>query len=248
MPMPTPPSPAPTPQPTPVAKKEAPAQPATFSGSVRMLTFSDAIVTGENANAKVSSSTEFDKIEAALKRVAGVTSTNYDASTRSINVGYAGPWSDLNKITIAVNNNGVSAELVSPAKIVYRPMSPVEDETKVITAVKGISGVQYVARENNDILVYADLMSVSLDQIKSGCEGAGVKGMFVSHEEVKVNFAAGGNGNASALQDDLSKTKWVLKVDIDSAGNAVKVLAVKGRVTKSLVKSLMTKYGFPEAK
>jgi hypothetical protein len=72
--------------------------------------------------------------------------------------------------------------------------------------------------------------------------------MIVSHEELKVGFGAGGNGNAQNLQDDLSKTKWVLKVDIDSAGNAVKVLAVKGRVTKSLVKSLMSKHGFPEAK
>jgi len=189
-----------------------------------------------------------DRIEAALKRVSGVSSVSYDNGTRSINVGFNGGWNDLKKLEIAVSNAGASAELVSPARVVYRPMVIVEDENKVLTAAKNVSGVQYVAKENNDFYIYADLASTSLDSIRSACEGAGVKGAIVSHEEIKVPFASGAAGNTMALQDDLAKTKWVVRVEIDAASNAVKVLAVKGRVTKALIKLLMIKHGFAEAK
>lgn len=244
--MPIPPAPTPAPQPTPVVKKETPAQPATFAGSVRILAYSDAIVTGDG-KAKASNLIDFDKIQAALKRVNGVTSASYDASSRMIDVGYSGIWTDINKLEMAVNNNGVAAELVSPAKVTFRSMVVIEDDAKVIAALKGVSGVQYVSRDNSDLYVYCDLSTTTLDSIRSACEGSGIRGMFASHEEVKVNFSAG-NGNGPALQEDLSRTKWVLRVDIDSAANVVKVLAVKGRVTKALIKSLLNRHGFAEAK
>jgi copper chaperone CopZ len=249
--MPVPPPNVPTPQtptPAPVAKTPAPSQPASFSGTVKIIAYSEVISTGEG-NAKPSASAvDFEKVETALKRVSGVSSASYNPSTRSIDVGYNGSWTDLNKLTMAVNNNGISAEMASPARVVLRPMVVIEDENKVLTAVKAVSGVQYVSRENGDIVSYCDLTSVSLDSIKSACESTGVKGMIVSHEELKVGFGSGGAGNTSALQDDLAKTKWVIKSEIDSGSNCVKVIAPKGRVTKALVKSLLSKHGFAEAK
>jgi hypothetical protein len=242
--MPVPPPSVPTPStPAPAAKAPAPEQPATFSGTVRLLAYSDLISTGEGKAAK---GIEFEKVESALKRISGVTSASFDSTTRSIQVGYSGTWSDLNKLETAVNMNGVSAEIVNPAKVILRPMVVMDDESKVIAAVKGVVGVQYVTRENNDVVTYCDLASTTLGMIRSACESAGVKGAIVSHEEHKIGF--GTDGNAAALQDDLSKTKWVVKVDVDSAGRSVNVLALKGRVTKSLIKSIMAKHGFAEAK
>jgi copper chaperone CopZ len=237
------PSPSQAPTPAPVAKTPAPEQPAAFSGSVRIMAYSDSITTGESA--KIASSIDFDKIQAALKRVAGVTDATFDASSRTINVQYGGPWKELNKLSMAVNNNGVSAELLSPARVGFRPMVQIDDEGKVLGAVKGISGVQYVSRENGDIQIYCDLSTTSLDSIRSACESAGVKGMIVTHEEIQVKFSAG-QGNGGALVDDVAKTKWVLKAEV--VGDAVKVLAVRGRVTKALIKSLLSKHGFAEAK
>ncbi len=213
---------------------------------MHLIVFSDIISTGQDA--KSNRGVDIDKVEGALKRIAGVGGISYDPATRSILADYTGPWRDLGKLPITLANNGLFAEIKNPAKVVYRPMVQTEDAAKVIRALKAISGVHFVGNDNNDFQVYVDLELVSLEQIKSACEGVGIRGMIASHEEVRVSFGPGGQGNTSALSEDIARTKWVLNVDIDVSTNAVKVLAIKGRVTKALVKSLMAKHGFPEAK
>jgi hypothetical protein len=240
--MPTPPPPQPTPAASPAVKKE-PVAPATYSGSVKIAVYSEAIFTGD-ANPKFA--IDFDRVESILKRVPGVGGASRDDSNRSIVVEYAGLWSDLNRLSAALNTNAISSELISPARVVYRPMAAVEDASRAIAAIQAISGVHHVSHENGDFRIYADLTCVGLGPIKAACDGAGVKGMFASHEEVKVSSGAAGQGDPSALREDLLRTKWVLNVQVD--GGSVTVLAVKGRVTRALIKSLMAKHGYSTRK
>jgi hypothetical protein len=242
MPMPTPPAPQPAPVPTPVVK--APEPPPNFSGTVRLVTFSEIIASGEG-QAKPKNGIDFDRIDQALKRLSGVSSVSFNDATATIEVGYGGPWSDLAKVKNTVSACGVSAEVVNPARVVYRPTVIVEDESKAVAALKAVAGVHYVCRESNDLVIYCDLAVTLLDSIRSSAEGAGLKGMINSHEEIRVPFTTQ-SGNLSALLEDLARTKWVLKTDQD--GSNVRVLAVKGRITKALVKSLMTRHGVAESK
>jgi copper chaperone CopZ len=241
MPMPTPSAPAPTPTPTPTAKAPEPAP--TFSGSVRIATFTDIIA---SAGDKKASGTQVDsaKVEAALKRISGVTSVSVDSN--GINVGFSGPYSEIKKLKIAVETQGVSSEILSPARVIVRPMSQIEDASSALNALKGVGGVAAAEKEANDLIAYADLSTVSLDSLIKAVEGTGVKCQIASHEEIKVKFSAA--GQTEQLKSDLAATKWVLKVEIVSAESSVKVVAVKGRVTRSVVKSVMAKHGFPEAK
>lgn len=202
--------------------------------------FSDAIVTGEGAKNAPALSLDWEKVEATLKRVDGVSAATLDAPARRIHVTYAGPFSGLDKVKNAVQN----AELIDPAKVIFRPMASVDDDAKVTAALKGIAGVRQVVKEYNDFILYADLSTLNLDQVTGS---AGVKGMIATHEILKVTLPASG-GNATSLLDELSRTKWVLKAEIEAASNTLKVLAVKGRVTRAVVKSVMTQCGFPETK
>lgn len=186
------------------------------------------------------------KVEAAVKRVEGVSSFSFDQNSKEISVGYSGKYADIKKVKIAVDGQGVASEVVSPARVVIRPIGQVEDGSAALTALKGVSGVVASEKEFNDFIAYADLTTTTLDSLQKAVEGTGVKCQVASHEEIKVKFSA--MGKAEELKSDLSHTKWILKVDIDTAESSVKVLAVKGRVTRSIVKSVMDKYGFPEAK
>lgn len=241
--MPTPGTPAPVPTPAPTPTVKAPEPAPTFSGSVRIATFTDMIASGGDKKAG-GSQVDAAKVEAALKRVAGVTSVSID--TNGISVGFSGPYSDVKKLKIAVETQGVASEVVSPARVVVRPMSQIDDASSVLNALKGVSGVIAAEKEANDLIAYADLSAVSLDSLIKSVEGAGAKCQIASHEEIKVKFSA--VGQTEQLKTDLASTKWVLKVDVDSTDSSVKVLAVKGRVTRSVVKSVMAKHGFPETK
>lgn len=176
----------------------------------------------------------------------GVTSFSFDPKTKEITVGYSGLAKDVKDIKIAVDGQSVACEILSPARVVVRPIGALEDATNALNAMKGVAGVTGVNKEFNDLVAYADLGTTSLDALKAAVEGTGIKCQIASHEEVKVKYTAA--GNAEALKDDLSKTKWVLKADIDTAKNEVKVVCVKGRVTRTVIGSVMSKHGFPEAK
>jgi len=186
------------------------------------------------------------KIESALKRVAGVSSVSFDQNTKEINVGFSGPYSEMKKVKIAVDGQGVAAEVISPARVVIRPMGQIDDATAAVNALKSVSGVSAVEKDSNDVIAYADLSVTSLEGLLRAVEGTGVKCQVASHEEIKVKFSAA--GKSDDLKNDLKETKWVLRVDIESSDSSVRVLAVKGRVTKAVVKTVMAKHGFPEAK
>lgn len=247
------PTPAPTPAPTPTAATPTPAAAPvpTFSGSVVIAVFGDVsgtISTGDKAQAKSSGPVvEWDKVEATLKRVEGVTGATLDTTSRRINVSYAGAFASVDKVRNSIQTSGVSCELISPAKVTFRPMGTVDEDGKLLAALRGIAGVQMVTKDYNDFTLYADLSAVDLDTILQAAQGAGVKGAIASHELFKVALTST-TGNSANLLDELSKTKWILKAEIEASTNSVKVLAVKGRVTRALVKTIMTKCGFPEGK
>lgn len=211
---------------------------------MRLRTFSENIAT-EGTEIKTGG-IDLTKVENAVKRVAGVTSFSFDPKTKEITVGYGGLAKNVKDIKIAVDGQSVSCEILSPARVVVRPIGALEDPTNALNAMKGVAGVTGVNKEFNDLVAYADLSTTSLDALKAAVEGTGVKCQIASHEEVKVKYTAA--GNVETLRDDLSKTKWVLKVEVDSAKMEVRVLCVKGRVTRSIVGSVMNKHGFPEAK
>jgi hypothetical protein len=182
---------------------------------------------------------DMPKIESAVKRVKGVTSFAFDATSREISVGYSGPAPDAKNIKIAIDGQGVAGELLSPARIVIRPIGKIEKPEAALAGVKGVAGIVAAETEYNDLIAYGDLSIVSLDTLE---QSVGVKCQIVSHEEIKIRF--NGAGSIDELKKDLEHTKWVLKVDV--ADSTVKVLAAKGRLTRALVKSVMTKHGFPE--
>lgn len=245
-----PPTPTPVPSaPAPAAQapKPAPAPVATMNGTVVVAFFSDVIATGGEAPVKAASTIDWDKVEAAVKRVEGVTSASLDGASRRIHVSYTGAYKDIDKIRTAVQNAGVSAELLSPAKMIFRPMSQVDDADKLANAIRGVSGVTMVVREFSDIHLYADLSSLNVEQVQQAALGVDVKGQITTHEQIKVALPST-NGDSAKLIDELGKTKWVLKAEIDASTNSVKVLSVKGRVTRTLVKQIMAKCGYPEGK
>lgn len=218
-----------------------------FSGTVRIASFSDLVIaTGDREKKDGGSTVDMAKVEAAVKRVKGVTSFAIDAATREIAVGFAGPVSDARNIKIAIDGQGLSNEILSPAKIVIRPIGKIENPANAVAAIKGVAGVVGAEQEFNDLVAYADLSTTSLDSLEKAVEGSGVKCQISSHEEIKVKYSA--CGKAEELKSDLARTKWVLKTEIGAGETCVKVLSVKGRITRALVKSIMEKYGFPEAK
>jgi copper chaperone CopZ len=245
-PAPTPTPSTPTPAPAAQAPKPTPAPVPTMNGTVVVAFFSDVIATGGEAPVKAASMIDWDKVEAALKRVEGVSSASLDATSRRINVSYTGQYKDIDKIRTAVQNAGVSSELLNPAKMIFRPMGEVDDGDKLASAIKGVAGVTMATREFNDIHFYADLATLDMEKVIQAALGSGVKGQITTHELIKVGLTSG--GDAAKLVDELEKTKWVLKAEIDASTNSVKVLSVKGRVTRTLVKQIMTKCGYPEGK
>ncbi len=215
-----------------------------LAGNVTFKTFSDQIATegDKAAEGKV----DMSKVEAAVKRVPNVTSFAYDAAKKEITVGYNGFYKDIKDIKIAIDGQSIPCEAVNPARVVVRPIGKPEDPKPALGALKAVAGVVDVAQDNNDFIAYADLSKLSLADLIKSLEGSGVKCQIASHEEIKVRYTT--TGSTDALKTDLMKTKWVLRVDVDAADSSVKVLAVKGRVTKDAVKSVMSKHGFPEAK
>jgi copper chaperone CopZ len=192
-------------------------------------------------------SVDWTRVEAAIKRVEGVNSATLDSDGRRIQVSYTGIYSNIERIRNAAQTAGLSAELLSPARVVFRPMSAVDDETKLTNSFKALAGATFVTRENSDLHIYADLSTLDLDQVVQAARTAGVKGMISTHEMVRVRYSTGG-GDPQTLVDELSRTKWVLKAEIESGTNTVAVLAIKGRVTRALVKSIMSRCGFAESK
>jgi copper chaperone CopZ len=244
-----PPPPGPPPPPPPptnpqVVVKTPPASPP-FSGSIRIQTFQDlTIETGKESEKKDAGSlVDMAKVEAAAKRVKGVTSFSYDASRREIVVGYSGAIREAKDVKIAIDGQALPNEILSPAKVIVRPMGKLENPDTAINAVKGVAGVVAAEQEYNDLAVYADLSAVSLESLMKAVEGSGVKCQISSHEEIKIKYGA--SGSLDALKNDLARTKWVLRVQVE--GSEVKVLTIKGRLTKAVVKSIMAKHGFPEA-
>jgi copper chaperone CopZ len=245
--MPPPPPAEPQPNPNiPVIKTREPSP--TFSGTVRLQTFADlTIETGKDEKEKKDSGSSVDmaKVEGAVKRVKGVSSFSYDATKREIVVGFSGPVSDAKDIKIAIDTQGLTNEILSPAKVVVRPIGKIENPAAALAALKGVPGVVAAESEYNDLVAYADLSTASLDALVKAVEGSGVKCQISSHEEIKVKF--GSSGSVEALKNDLGRTKWVLRVDVNAGDSSVKVLSVRGRITRSVVKSIMAKHGFPEA-
>lgn len=238
------PMPVPTPAPAPAPVK--PPEPApTYSGTVRVATFSDAIAT--EGDKKVGGlQVDVARLEAAVKRLPGVTSFAFDPITRQMSVGYSGVYSETKRIKVAIDSQGVSSEIVSPARVVVRPMAVLDDPSRFLSALKGVPGVLAAEREGNDLIAYADLSTASIHSIRQAVEGTGIRCQIASHEEIRVKFGAA--GTPEALTADLERTKWVLRAEVDPAESVVKVLAVKGRVTRALIKSVMSKNGFAEAK
>ncbi len=241
--MPPPPPAEPQPNPNiPVIKTREPAP--TFAGTVRFLAFADlAIVTGDKEKKDGGSMVDMAKVESSVKRVKGVTSFSYEVTSREISVGFTGPVSEVKDIKIAIDNQSLSNEVLSPARIVIRPIGKVDKPEGVLGSIKGVSGVVAAEQDFNDWVAYGDLSVLSLEALIKACEGSGAKCQIVSHEEIKVKHT--GTGATDALKNELSRTKWVLKVDI--VGGEVRVVTVKGRVTKAQVKATMSKLGFPEA-
>lgn len=189
---------------------------------------------------------DLSKLETAVKRVGSVTDFSYDASKKEVRVGYTGYAKDVKELKIAIEGQGLSCEAVNPARVVIRPVGAISKPDAALSAMKGVSGVLDTARDGNDLIAYSDLETLSLEALAKALEGAGVKCQFPSHEEVKIKYGA--SGDPKALKAELQKVRGVLRADIDSEGQCVKVLAAKGRVTRAAVKSIMDKHGFPEAK
>lgn len=213
-------------------------------GCVVFRLFSETIAT--EGDAKSAPKLEVPRLEAAVKRVPSVTEFSFDPERREVKIGYSGFAKDIKELKIAIEGQGLSCEAISPARVVVRPLAALEKSDGALSAMKTVSGVVDVAREGNDLIAYSDLAVISLDGLAKALENSGVKCQIPSHEEVKVKYGA--SGNVESLKAELLKTRWVLRAAVDSDGHSIKVLAVRGRLTRAIVATLMNKYGFRESK
>jgi copper chaperone CopZ len=152
----TPPPPSePPPNPNiPIIKTREPAP--SFSGTVRIATFADLVIaTGEKEKKDHGPLVDMAKVEAAVKRIRGVNSYSVDAAHREITVGFAGPVSDVKNIKIAIDGQALANEVISPARVVIRPIGKIERPEAAATALKGTGGVVAVEAEYNDLVAYA---------------------------------------------------------------------------------------------
>lgn len=240
--MPLPPLPVPTP-PTPTPSAPAAEPTPTFAGTIRVQIFTDIIATGnETAKIKPIEDKERERIESYIKKVSGVSSVTFNPIDCTFDVGYSGSFDDVGDIEKSISLTGTACETISPLEVVFRPNIVVENDT-LKNALKGVSGVTVVIKSGNDFKCYCGV-EIDLNAIKTAASGAGVNGSVVSHEEIKLPLA--GSGNAESAKRELKTCKYVLRADVTAT--EAKVLCVRGRVTRALVKSIVSKFGFAEAK
>ncbi len=115
-----------------------------------------------------------------------------------------------------------------------RPNSlPIASPDKVKQTLSSVPGVKAVVQDGNAFKCYADM------ETELGAVEAAAAGSVTSHEWLSLT-ASGGNEETAGRE--LGNTKYVLCAEIGD--EQVRVLCVKGRVTRALIKSLLTKAGF----
>jgi copper chaperone CopZ len=220
--------------PPPAIPTTAPKEVPKYAGPVRIQIFSELIATGSES-AKIIDDKKRETIESVLNRVTGVKSVAFRPADRMFEAVFEGKYEDLAAFKPAMASTGVPSEMVSPLEIVFRPGSlPVQNPDKLKETLGKVPGVKAVVQDGNAFKCYADV-----ETDLAAIESAG--GSVMSHEWLSLAVSAVPD-NAETAVTDLANTKYVLRVEVEDA--QVKVLCVKGRVTKALLKSILTKNGF----
>jgi hypothetical protein len=186
------------------------------------------------------------RIESRLRRLAGVRGVSFDCGLREIRVEFAGRYSELKKMEDELDSMHVSCEIIDPARVVIRPQEAVPLPHRAKEAVSRVQGVRAAEMDGNQLVVHADLSTLSLGGLLNEAERSGVKCRIVTHEELKVKFS--GAGDSATLCAELDRIRGVIWIEVDSAEGAVRVVAVKGRLLTHALKSIMSKNGFSPAR
>jgi hypothetical protein len=235
------PPPAPKPAPTP---KPAPKPAPVYSGQVAIKVFSGMISTGESGAMPINEKPKkWDIIERYIKGIDGVSQVSWNSMNGTIDVGYSGPYDQLEDIEKAAGRTGTKCALISPIVVKFRPYA-CNDDQSLIAALKGTAGTTEVIKDSGAFLIITQLESVDLESIRDAAKGAGAPGTINSHDYYELTFTAQNEADASRLERELLSTKYVLRVKIDTSSNELKVLVVRGRCSKSLVKKIAEKCGF----
>lgn len=205
-----------------------------------MKVFSD-VIESEGTGISKSDQKKLERIKDRISSMDGVSSVNINSMDSTIEVGYSGPYEDIEEIERGVASGGNKCALVSPAVVKFRAGTRPSDEGAIISAFKGQNGVREVILDGSSILIFADICSVDLDGLESAARSAGISGRIVSHEVIKLRLR-GEDGDLDALLEKLNDTKFVLKACKD--GEEVCVTIVRGRISKRLVHKIASSCGF----
>ena len=217
---------------------EAPKEKPKYNGTLRIQFFTDIITTGDAKTLKVLDDKKKELIETTLNRVNGIKAVTFNAADRCFEAEFDGTIESLAQIKPALSSTGVAMEMSAPLELIFRPGSlPVSNPDKIIKGIGAVGGVKGVIQDGN---VFKCFCAIDAD-LNAIVSASGIAGEITSHEWISLTIASS-PANVETALTDLLQTKYVLAVEIGD--NDVRVLCVKTRVTRSLLKSILSKNGF----
>lgn len=180
-------------------------------------------------------------VEPVLSKIPGVTNVKMDDSGW-ITCAFKGTFKDLDKVEREIQNLGISACLYDPCKFVIRPSEMVKDKTAFINALKGVAGVKAVDEDGGYYHCLADPSQCDPETLLDAAKNAGAKSQLTSHEVFTFKIESKDfKGAVSALEQKLKDARYVLRATCGT--DSIKVVVVKGKVSKTTVKGMIEKEG-----
>jgi hypothetical protein len=182
-----------------------------------------------------------ERIQQTLRSFPGVSDVAATPETGTLDATYSGAFEKIEELEKAIARTGVHCALVSPVIVKFRPYNQ-DDDAKVLSALQGVAGNVGAAKIAGNFCLFVPADSLDIPAILEACRGAGHPGVIVSHDHYELSFE--GAGDAAKLEQELGRTKFVLRWQVDAAAKVVRVAAVRGRCSRASLKKLVEGCGF----
>lgn len=154
-------------------------------------------------------------LKAGLLKAKGVEKVDFEESTKSVLVTYSGALKGLPALEQAAAASGVTAAIVSHARLVVNFKSEKGADLKALDeAIKGLEGVKTSKLMNATAELYVNLEAFQYDALAAAAESAKFKAIMGTHEYVTLKS----EGDAASLEKELSITRGVLVIRSDAEG------------------------------
>lgn len=155
---------------------------------------------------------------------------------------FKGAIRDLDKVEREVQNLGISACLYDPCKFVIRPSEMVTNKAAFIKALESVPGVKAVDEDGGYYHCLADPSQCDPEALVDAAKNAGVKSQLTSHEVFIFKIESKDfKGGTSVLEQKLKETRYVLRATCGT--DSIKVVVVKGKVSRAVVKAMIEREG-----